>query len=85
MLAELADQLAAEVPLLEVVLDDREDALLREGAGALLPGALLVAEEAVEVEDLVDAGGRGHAVGPFSEVGSQSAPACSSRRGGGVR
>ena len=38
LLAELADQLAAEVPLLEVVLDDREDALLREGAGALLPG-----------------------------------------------
>ena len=59
-LAELLHELATEVLLLEVVLDDGQDALLREAPRALLPLALVFAEQGVEVEHGVDARGGGH-------------------------
>ncbi|BDZ54250.1 hypothetical protein GCM10025870_13230 [Agromyces marinus] len=87
----LAHELAAEVLVLEVLLDDGRDALLREPARAVAPRELVLGEECVEVEHGVDPGCDGHG-GPFvgfrgraQSRGSQSAPSSAPSAGGALR
>ncbi len=57
---ELADQFAPEEGVLEVIVDDRQDALGRERARRALPGALVIRQQLIEHEHRVD---EGYAVG----------------------